>query len=70
MGQRLPTILGKAIDDTIQTLNQESEEDRIVDLVSCIERMENLMDDLHQNVSLLTRLSPSHLSTPIPQLTL
>ncbi|PLW34503.1 hypothetical protein PCANC_08548 [Puccinia coronata f. sp. avenae] len=52
MGQRLPTILGKAIDDTIQTLNQESEEDRIVDLVSCIERMENLMDDLHQNAKL------------------
>jgi uncharacterized protein Yka (UPF0111/DUF47 family) len=51
MGQRLPTILGKAIDDTVQTLNQQTEEDRIVDLVSCIERMENLMDDLHQNVS-------------------
>ena len=65
MGQRLPTILGKAIDDTIQTLNQESEEDRIVDLVSCIERMENLMDDLHQNVSSFTRLSPSDLSTPL-----
>ncbi|KAI9625944.1 hypothetical protein KEM48_010644 [Puccinia striiformis f. sp. tritici PST-130] len=52
MGQRLPTILGKAIDDTVQTLNQESEQDRIVDLVSCIERMENLMDDLHQNAKL------------------
>lgn len=61
MGQRLPTILGKAIDDTIQTLNQESEEDRIVDLVSCIERMENLMDDLHQNVS-----PHSHFHPPDP----
>lgn len=50
MGKRLPTILGKAIDDTIKTLNEESEEERIVDLVRCIERMEDLMDDLHQNV--------------------
>ncbi|KAH9821336.1 hypothetical protein DFH28DRAFT_588460 [Melampsora americana] len=52
MGKRLPTILGKAIDDTIKTLNEESEEERIVDLVRCIERMEDLMDDLHQNSKL------------------
>ncbi|MBW0482139.1 hypothetical protein O181_021854 [Austropuccinia psidii MF-1] len=52
MGKRLPTILGKAIDDTIQTLNQESDEERIIDLVSCIERMEDLMEDLHQNAKL------------------
>lgn len=50
MGKRLPTILGKAIDDTVRTLNEESEEERIVDLVKCIERMEDLMDDLHANV--------------------
>lgn len=52
MGKRLPTILGKAIDDTIRTLNEESEEERVVDLVRCIERMEDLMDDLHQNSKL------------------
>lgn len=46
MGVRLPTILGKAIDDTIRTLNEESEEDRLQDLCKCIERMEDLMSDL------------------------
>ena len=46
MGVRLPTILGKAIDDTIRTLNEESEEDRLQDLCKCIERMEDLMADL------------------------
>ena len=46
MGVRLPTILGKAIDDTIRTLNEETEEDRLVDLCKCIERMEDLMTDL------------------------
>ncbi|GAA98802.1 uncharacterized protein L969DRAFT_76534 [Mixia osmundae IAM 14324] len=52
MGVRLPTILGKAIDDTVKTLNERYNEDEIVDLVSCIERMEDLMDDLHQNSKL------------------
>ena len=49
MGKRLPTILGKAIDDTVKTLNEESEEERIVDLVECIHRMDTLMDDMIAN---------------------
>ncbi|GAA5827619.1 hypothetical protein JCM11251_001759 [Rhodosporidiobolus azoricus] len=53
MGVRLPTILGKAIDDVVKTLNDEYEEERIVDLTECISRMEDLMDDLHAN-SVLT----------------
>lgn len=40
MSTRLPTILGKAIDDVVLTLNSEFEEENIVDLLSCIERME------------------------------
>ncbi|THH08351.1 hypothetical protein EW145_g2761 [Phellinidium pouzarii] len=46
MGVRLPTILGKAIDDTIRTLNEQWDEDKIVDLLKCIERMADLMTDL------------------------
>lgn len=46
MGVRLPTILGKAMDDTIRTLNEQSDEDKMVDLVHSIERMEDLMTDL------------------------
>jgi len=56
MGHRLPTILGKAIDDTVKTLNDQSEEDIIKDLVTCIEKMEDLMDDLHKN----SKLRPIH----------
>ncbi|KAK4048501.1 Hairy/enhancer-of-split with YRPW motif protein 2 [Microbotryomycetes sp. JL201] len=52
MGHRLPTILGKAIDDVVKTLNDEYDEDRIVDLCGCIERMEDLMDDLQGNSKL------------------
>ncbi|PWN26193.1 DUF89-domain-containing protein [Jaminaea rosea] len=52
MGQRLPTILGKAIDDTIRTLNEEYDETRIVDLTKCIERMQELMKDLQTNQNL------------------
>ncbi|KAL8292981.1 hypothetical protein RQP46_000675 [Phenoliferia psychrophenolica] len=52
MGVRLPTILGKAIDDVVRTLNEEYEEDRIVDLTECISRMEDLMDDLQSNTIL------------------
>ena len=52
MGVRLPTILGKAIDDVVRTLNEQYDEDRIKDLVQCIERMEDLMDDLHKNAKL------------------
>ncbi|KAG8793189.1 hypothetical protein FRC12_003560 [Ceratobasidium sp. 428] len=49
MGVRLPTILGKAIDDVWRTLNEECEESRIVDLLECIERMDVLMTDLSEN---------------------
>ncbi|GAA6007412.1 hypothetical protein JCM11491_004154 [Sporobolomyces phaffii] len=52
MGVRLPTILGKAIDDVVKTLNEEHDEERIVDLTECISRMEDLMDDLHANSKL------------------
>ncbi|GAA5951090.1 hypothetical protein JCM21900_005720 [Sporobolomyces salmonicolor] len=52
MGVRLPTILGKAIDDVVKTLNDEYDEERIVDLTQCISRMEDLMDDLHANSKL------------------
>ena len=49
MGVRLPTILGKAIDDVWRTLNEQSEEHLILDLLECIERMDVLMTDLSQN---------------------
>jgi damage-control phosphatase, subfamily III len=52
MGKRLPTILGKAIQDTIQTLNEQAGEDRVVDLVECIDRMDELMVDLSGNAKL------------------
>lgn len=52
MGKRLPTILGKAIDDTVRTLNENSDEDIIKDLVACIERMDTLMHDLSTNQKL------------------
>jgi len=52
MGVRLPTILGKAIDDVWKTLNQETEEERIVDLINCIHRLEDLMGDLQGNSKL------------------
>ena len=52
MQSRLPTILGKAIEDTTRTLNEESSEERIVDLVACIDRMGDLMTDLSGNAKL------------------
>lgn len=52
MGTRLPTILGKAIDDVWLTLNQQSDEEKIVDLVNCIHRAEDLMGDLQGNSKL------------------
>lgn len=52
MQSRLPTILGKAIEDTTRTLNEESSEERIVDLVACIDRMGLLMTDLSGNAKL------------------
>jgi damage-control phosphatase, subfamily III len=52
MGVRLPTILGKAIEDTTRTLNEKSSEEEIVDLVQSIQRMDVLMDDLSNNAKL------------------
>ncbi|KAJ3517874.1 hypothetical protein NLJ89_g225 [Agrocybe chaxingu] len=52
MQSRLPTILGKAIEDTIRTLNEQSSEERVVDLVACIDRMGGLMTDLSGNAKL------------------
>jgi hypothetical protein len=52
MQSRLPTILGKAIDDATRTLNEVSEEERVVDLAECIERMQDLMEDLSGNAEL------------------
>jgi damage-control phosphatase, subfamily III len=52
MQARLPTILGKAIEDTTRTLNEASSEERVVDLVACIERMGELMTDLSGNAKL------------------
>jgi len=52
MGVRLPTILGKGIEDTVKTLNSEWEVERIEDLVLCIERMDKLMIDLSGNAKL------------------
>jgi len=52
MGVRLPTILGKAIDDASRTLNEQYAEDKIVDLAECLERMDALMADLSGNAKL------------------
>jgi hypothetical protein len=52
MGKRLPTILGKAIEDTARTLNEQSAEDKVVDLVECMDRMDELMHDLSSNQKL------------------
>jgi len=49
MGVRLPTILGKAIEDTVKTLNAEWEEEKVLDLCACIDRMQVLMEDLSGN---------------------
>lgn len=52
MGHRLPTILGKAIDDVIKTQNEQSSEHLIQDLAECITRMDALMVDLSGNAKL------------------
>jgi len=52
MGHRLPTILGKAINDATHTLNEQSGEDEIVDLVQCIARMKVLMTELSESATL------------------
>ena len=52
MGHRLPTILGKAIDDVIRTLNEQYREDEIVDLIQCVDRMNVLMVELSESAML------------------
>ena len=52
MQSRLPTILGKAIEDATRTLNTQSTEERVVDLVQAIGRMGDLMIDLSGNAKL------------------
>ena len=52
MGHRLPTILGKAIDDVIRTLNEQYMEDEIVDLIRCVDRMNVLMVELSESAML------------------
>ncbi|KIK07252.1 hypothetical protein K443DRAFT_87651 [Laccaria amethystina LaAM-08-1] len=52
MQSRLPTILGKAIEDATRTLNNQSSEEEVIDLVQCIDRMGELMTDLSGNAKL------------------
>jgi len=49
MQSRLPTILSKAIEDDIRTLDTESSEERVVDVAQCIDRMGDLMTNLSGN---------------------
>ncbi|KAI0785348.1 hypothetical protein BC629DRAFT_1516488, partial [Irpex lacteus] len=49
MGHRLPTILGKAIEDVLCTLNALSSEDEIVDLLTCVQRMQTLKAEMEGN---------------------
>lgn len=49
MSGRLLTILSKAIDDTVKTMNEEWEAERVEDLVQCVRRMDKLMEDLSGN---------------------
>lgn len=72
MGHRLPTILGKAVDDVIRTLNEQASEEEVIDLVQCIERMEGLMTDLSGNAPLRYIVDgqslPSHRHHLVPTL--
>jgi hypothetical protein len=52
MGVRLPTILAKGINDVYMTINEEYDEERIVDMVNCVRRLEELMEDLQTNAKL------------------
>ncbi len=52
MQSRLPTILGKGIEDVTRTLNTVSSEELVVDLAACIDRMGDLMTDLSGNAKL------------------
>ncbi|KIP11102.1 hypothetical protein PHLGIDRAFT_490483 [Phlebiopsis gigantea 11061_1 CR5-6] len=49
MGVRLPTILSKAIQDVLMTVNTLSAESLIIDLLGCVKRMEELKAELEGN---------------------
>ncbi|RSH77335.1 uncharacterized protein EHS24_003294 [Apiotrichum porosum] len=51
-GRAPANYFGQAINDVYQTLNQEYDEGRVLDLLDCVERMQQLMDDLHGNAKL------------------
>lgn len=65
MGVRLPTILGKAIDDASRTLNEQSSEDKIIDLVNSLERMDELMVDLSGNAKLRPIIDDGEADVPL-----
>lgn len=44
--------MGKAIEDATRTLNDQSSEEKVVDLSQCIDRMGDLMTDLSGNAKL------------------
>ncbi|WFD42005.1 hypothetical protein MPSI1_000642 [Malassezia psittaci] len=52
MGKRLPTILGNAMTDVIQTLNEQWDEEKVLDLLRCLDRMHILMKELQDNAEL------------------
>ena len=52
MGVRLPTILSKAIQDVLLTVNTLSSEALIKDLLECVKRMEQLKAELEGNGTL------------------
>lgn len=65
MGKRLPTILGKAIDDVVKTLNEQSSEEVILDLIECIHRMDALMKDLSGNSKLRPIVDDGEADVPL-----
>jgi damage-control phosphatase, subfamily III len=65
MGHRLPTILGKAIEDAVKTQNEQSSEHLIKDLVECINRMDTLMADLSGNAKLRPIIDDSEGDIPL-----
>lgn len=65
MGRRLPTILGKAIDDVYRTLNELPDEEKIVDLLACIDRMVQLKEELEKNAQLRPILDDGEGDVPL-----
>ncbi|WFD29550.1 hypothetical protein MSPP1_000559 [Malassezia sp. CBS 17886] len=65
MGKRLPTILGKAVEDVENTLNAQYEEEKILDLLQCIERMQKLMVGLQTNQKLRPIVDDGEADVPL-----